>query len=135
MRSMAQAPAVGSAVRRAELAMRPLLREEGAGSALGLGVVAVTVALLLLLLPLAVALQGRQLAANAADAAALAAADTAMGAVPGEPCGNAGRVAAAGGADLLECRVEGVVATVLVARSVLGGAARAAATAGPEGGG
>ncbi len=124
-----------SASRRRTRAMRALLAELGAGSALGLGVVAVTVALLLLLLPLAVALQARQLAANAADAAALAAADTAMGAVPGEPCGNAGRVAAAGGADLLDCRIEGAVATVLVARSVLGGAARAAATAGPEGAG
>ncbi len=112
--------------------MRSLLDERGAGSALGLGVVAVTVALLLLLLPLAVALQGRQLAANAADAAALAAADTAMGAVPGEPCGNAARVAAAGGVELLDCRIEAAVATVLVARPVLGGAARAAATAGPE---
>ncbi|WP_284234165.1 Rv3654c family TadE-like protein [Arenivirga flava] len=123
------------ASRRRSRAVHALRDERGAGSALGLGVVAVTVALLLLLLPLAVALQGRQLAANAADAAALAAADTAMGAVPGEPCGNAGRVAAAGGAELLDCRLEGAVATVLVARAVLGGAARAAATAGPEGAG
>jgi secretion/DNA translocation related TadE-like protein len=114
---------------------RRWLDERGAGSALGLGVVAATVALLLLILPLAVALQGRQLAANAADAAALAAADTAMGAVPGEPCANAARLAEAGGAGLLDCRIDGAVATVLVAREVLGGTARAAATAGPEGGG
>lgn len=112
---------------------RRLCDDRGSGSALGLGVVAATVALLLLLLPLAVALQGRQLVANAADAAALAAADTAMGAVPGEPCANAARLAAAGGAELLECRIDGAVATVLVGRAVLGGSARAAATAGPEG--
>ncbi len=125
------------AIGRAAPVLRGRLRldERGAGSALGLGVVAATVALLLLILPLAVALQGRQLAANAADAAALAAADTAMGAVPGEPCANALRLAEAGGAELVACRIDGAVATVLVAREVLGGSARAAATAGPEGGG
>ncbi|GAA1638904.1 Rv3654c family TadE-like protein [Microbacterium flavum] len=53
-------------------------------------------------------------ASGAADASALAAADTASGAAPGTPCEVAARVAAAGGAALASCAVDGVVATVEV---------------------
>lgn len=44
-------------------------------------------------------------AGNAADLAALAAADTARGLVPGDPCQIARDVASVNGADLLECTV------------------------------
>ncbi|MFV0319471.1 MAG: helicase, partial [Microbacterium sp.] len=67
------------------------------------------------------------------DAAALAAADAASGAVPGEPCASASAVAAAGGATLIDCRLDGLVATVRVAYPYAGLRAEASARAGPPG--
>lgn len=52
--------------------------------------------------------------AGAADAAALAAADTASGVAIGVPCERAEEVAAASGASLAACEVDGLVATVTV---------------------
>jgi secretion/DNA translocation related TadE-like protein len=105
--------------------------ERGAGSILVVGVLAAVMALTLLLAPLAAAHLDRSRAAVAADAAALAAADTAVGIVPGEPCRNAARTAEANGATLTGCRVEGVVVTVAVSRASGPFLATAAATAGP----
>jgi hypothetical protein len=66
-----------------------------------------------------------------ADAAALAAADAASGAVAGQPCGLAARVSAAGDAVLDSCDADGLVITVRVSCRV--GALRfgALSTAGP----
>ncbi len=52
--------------------------------------------------------------AGAADAAALAAADAASGAVSGVPCERAAEVAAAAGAGVVRCTLDGLVATVTV---------------------
>ncbi len=69
--------------------------------------------------------------AGAADAAALAAADTASGAVPGFPCAAAERVTAAAGWQLTECHVDGLVATVTVAGAYGGVPLDARSRAGP----
>jgi secretion/DNA translocation related TadE-like protein len=82
-------------------------------------------------LPIYGALATRQAVAGAADAAALAAADVAVGIHPGFPCEAAGRVAAANGAQLVACELDGLVASVSVGRSILGIAVTASATAGP----
>ena len=71
--------------------------------------------------------------ANAADAAALAAADVAIGIVPGVPCDAASTAAALNGARLSECRLSGVVATVATESFVLGVRVEARARAGPPG--
>lgn len=74
-----------------------------------------------------------QRTAGAADAAALAAADAASGAVPTaeEPCALAATVAAANGAALTRCSLEGDVATVSVEAAYAGLAAVSRARAGP----
>lgn len=73
----------------------------------------------------------RQRIVGAADAAALAAADAASGAVAGEPCAVAARVAAANRAVLDACATDGLVATVRTSGSALGVPLVASARAGP----
>jgi len=105
--------------------------ERGAGSVL---VVAIVAGLLLLLLASAPLYRGLALkarAATAADAAALAAADVAIGIVPGVACDSAASVAAANGATLEGCALDGLVSTVEVTVSAGGLTATAAASAGP----
>ena len=77
----------------------------------------------------------RQAVAGAADAAALAAADVASGLVSGYPCATAALVAAANGAAVASCAVDGLVVTVSASRDILGLAVTATATAGPPGSG
>jgi len=101
------------------------------GSVLTVGLVVGTVTLTSLALPLYMGLVTRQAVSAAADAAALAAADTASGLVGGIPCDSAARVAAANGAGLSECTVDGLVVTVTVQRPIVGIAVSATATAGP----
>lgn len=72
-----------------------------------------------------------QRAAGAADAAALAAADALSGAVPGDPCAQAARLANANGAELSSCTVAGMTVDVVVSTSVLGFGVTAEARAGP----
>ncbi|WP_460772299.1 Rv3654c family TadE-like protein [Microbacterium sp. GXF7504] len=74
---------------------------------------------------------GAQRLTGAADAAALAAADAASGAVPGIPCTRAAEVAAAGGAGLRDCILEGATATVTVEARVLRWRIAATSRAGP----
>ncbi|MBG6239446.1 secretion/DNA translocation related TadE-like protein [Mycetocola sp. CAN_C7] len=105
--------------------------ERGSGSVLAVALVAAVLLLTGLALPLNAALTTRQLTANAADAAALAAADTASGLVPGSPCTNAARAARLNGADLGECSVDGVEVRVTASRTVLGVVVTMAARAGP----
>ncbi|WP_226531512.1 helicase [Microbacterium paraoxydans] len=104
-----------------------------AGTALAAGVLAVAAALSLGLASVAGASVTAQRVAGAADAAALAAADAASGAVPTseEPCELAATVAAASGADLTGCTLEGFVATVEVQSAYAGLAAVSRARAGP----
>ena len=85
-----------------------------AGTVSVVGITAVTVALTLALAAAGGAAVQAQKLAGTADAAALAAADTVSGAVDGVPCDAAAAVAAAGGATLEECVLDGLVATVRV---------------------
>lgn len=78
----------------------------------------------------AAAVHGQRLAGTA-DAAALAAADAASGAVAGVPCEQAVSVAAALGATVSRCDLDGLVATVTVTAPYGGFAAGATARAGP----
>ncbi|MCW4385164.1 flp pilus-assembly TadE/G-like family protein [Salinibacterium sp. SYSU T00001] len=109
------------------------MNERGSGSVLVVGILAVVMGVALLCAPLVAARLDSSRAATAADAAALAAADTAVGIVPGSPCANAARTAEANGASLDACRVEGLVVTVAVSRASGPLRATATATAGPPG--
>ncbi|UJP10393.1 helicase [Microbacterium sp. KUDC0406] len=104
-----------------------------AGTAFATGVLAVTATLALGLAAVGGASATAQRSAAAADAAALAAADTASGAVASgdDPCVVAERVAAASGAAMVDCSVDGLVATVQVQAAYAGLAAVARARAGP----
>lgn len=72
-----------------------------------------------------------QRAAGAADAAALAAADTVTGAITGDACVRAGEAAVANGAVVESCVVSGAIATVAVSVSRGPLTATARARAGP----
>lgn len=102
-----------------------------AGSAAALGVVACAATLILGLAAASSAAAVSQRAAGAADAAALAAADAVSGAVPGDPCALAAQAAERNGARLVECSLDGLVATVRVAAPFGRLAAEARARAGP----
>ncbi len=104
-----------------------------AGSALAAGVLAVAASLSLGLAAVGGAAVTAQRAAGAADAAALAAADASSGAIVTgeEPCALAARVAAASGATLVSCVLDGLVATVRVESAYAGLAAVSHARAGP----
>ena len=104
--------------------------ERGAGSILAVALVAGMLCLAALCTPLLAALPALQRAAGAADAAALAAADVASGALPGIPCEAAARVARANGVTLGRCEVDGIVATTTVGVRVAGVEIAASATAG-----
>ncbi len=76
------------------------------------------------------AVLGQRLA-GAADAGALAAADAASGAVVGVPCELAEVIAAASGAGLAACEIDGLTATVTVSARFGNLPATASARAGP----
>jgi secretion/DNA translocation related TadE-like protein len=103
------------------------------GSVLAVALVGGVAALTGLSLPLYMGLATRQSVAAAADASALAAADVAVGIVPGYPCETAGQVAAANGAALGSCHLDGLVATVSATRWIIGIPVTSIATAGPPG--
>ncbi|BDI21530.1 hypothetical protein L3i23_03060 [Herbiconiux sp. L3-i23] len=105
--------------------------DRGAGSALAIGLVAAVVIVTVTLVPLYTAFASARRLAVTADAAALAAADTASGAVPGVPCEAAEAVARLGGARLVECDVESAIAAVTLSASVLGMELDAPSRAGP----
>lgn len=105
--------------------------ERGSGSLLAVALIAGTLALTMLLVPLYIVLVAKQRVAGAADAAALAAADVAIGIVPGVPCEHASVVAHANGAALSGCRQDGAIVTVRASIIVLGLPVAALATAGP----
>lgn len=117
----------------------PRRGDRGAGSLLVLALLLVGLLLCTAAAALGQAVVARHRAAAAADLAALAGADVALGrsAAPGGPCGAAARVAARGGARLVTCTAVGLEVVVAVASDVPGalrglGPARAAARAGPR---
>lgn len=101
------------------------------GAVLAAGVAAGAVALGLVLVSAAGAAAHAQRLAGAADAAALAAADAASGAVPGIPCERADEVATAAGATVAACRLDDLIATIVVTAPYGVWPAEAAARAGP----
>ncbi len=105
--------------------------ERGSGSILVVAVISAVLGITALTMPLWGVLIVKNQLASAADSSALAAADVAAGRAPGDPCQMAAVIAEANGASVAGCRVDGLVVTVLVERSVLGFAMTAAATAGP----
>jgi secretion/DNA translocation related TadE-like protein len=102
-----------------------------AGSSLSLGIASTVVALAIGLSAVGAAAVFGQRLSGAADAAALAAADAASGAVSGVPCERAVELAAAFGASIEACEVEGLIATVTVAAAFGRIPVRASARAGP----
>ena len=105
--------------------------ERGSGGVLALAALAMLAVLTLAAVGVGAALAARQRVIAAADAGALAAADTAIGIHPGVPCTVAAEVVAAHRATLVACELEGVVATVTAAGSVAGVVVTARSRAGP----
>jgi secretion/DNA translocation related TadE-like protein len=105
--------------------------ERGSGGVLALAMLAMLAVLTLAVVGVGAALAARQRVVAAADAAALAAADTALGIHPGVPCHVAADVASAYGATLARCALDGLVATVTVSAQVAGVTVAASARAGP----
>jgi secretion/DNA translocation related TadE-like protein len=118
-------------VRAGRRTVRLLAADNGSGSILGLAIVGATMMLTALVVPAFALLAVGQSVHNAADAAALAAADTASGAVGGVPCEAAAAAAAMNGASVEACEVARLVASVTVSRSVAGFDIVARARAGP----
>lgn len=116
------------------MSLQAALRQEGGSGALVsvaiAGAVLTAAAVAIPLLALLAAGQGVQ---NAADAAALAAADTASGVVAGIPCESADAAATMNGAELNSCALDGLIASVTVARSVGAFTLSSTARAGPPG--
>jgi secretion/DNA translocation related TadE-like protein len=104
--------------------------ERGSGSVLAVAIIAAVLMLFSLLLPLVAVFSVSQRVVGTADAAALAAADVAVGIRSGSPCEAAATVAVANTARLHGCLVDGSTATVRVTASVLGFEVSAQATAG-----
>jgi len=113
--------------------LRVQRNEEGAASVLALGLVGGVLAVTAAIIPVAGAFVASQRAANAADAAVLAAADVVSGAIAGVPCELAGRVAARNGAALTRCAIDGPAASVTVVVGAAGFSIDATARAGPPG--
>lgn len=105
--------------------------EEGSATVVAVGVVAGTLLVTAAVLAGCTGVVGHQRAVAAADAAALAAADVASGLLPGEPCGEAARVADAGSATLSACTIDDGVAIVEVEVEVGPMALSARSRAGP----
>jgi len=106
--------------------------EAGSASVLALGVIAMVIVLVSLTVALGSVLTARHRVASAADAAALAAADTVRGLVTGFPCERAQAVAAAHALAVSACRIDGFIAEVAVGDDWLGLAITVRARAGPR---
>lgn len=105
--------------------------EDGSGGVLAIAAVAMLAVLALAGVGVGSALAARQRVIAAADAGALAAADTALGIHPGVPCDEAARVVTAHDVALSACEIEGVVATVAVSATIAGVVVTARSRAGP----
>lgn len=107
--------------------------EDGSGTLLAVALVGAMLVFTGVFLPLLGMLAAGHSVRGAADAAALAAADTASGAVAGVPCDRAAETARLNDAVLVDCDLEGLVASVSVRRSVGVLDVRSRARAGPPG--
>ena len=105
--------------------------ERGSGGVLALALLALLTVLALAAVGMGAALAARQRVVAAADAGALAAADTALGIHPGIPCAVAAEVVAAHDATLVSCEVDGVTATVEARATIIGVGVSIRARAGP----
>jgi len=101
------------------------------GSALAVGIIALTATLAIGAATAGAASVRMTHASGVADAAALAAADAASGAVTGIPCERAAQVADRGRVTLTACTVSDLVVTIEVAAALGPFTARARARAGP----
>lgn len=108
-------------------------RDRGAGTPLALGLLLVVALAGLVLVGAAGSLVTAQRVSAAADAAALAAADTMLGWAPGEPCLVADRVARAHGTVLTQCQADGLTMVVTARSFTLGIVVERSARAGPPG--
>ena len=104
-----------------------------AGTILSVGVVVCTATLAVSFATAGAAAVSSQRLAGVADAAALAAADAASGAIDGEPCARATEIAAISGAQLTACDLDGLVATVPVSAPFGRLSSTVSARAGPPG--
>ena len=102
-----------------------------AGAVLSVAIVGVAAAMTIGLASVGAAATFAQRLAGAADAAALAAADTASGAVTGDPCDRADEVAGHRGAVVTACEVADLIVTVTVSAPFGQFVATASARAGP----
>jgi len=117
---------------RRTLRARARLRDDrGSGAVLALALVMAVVTIGLSGVTLAAALTARQRVIGAADLAALAAADAASGAIPGQPCAVAAEVASGNDARLTVCRSSGLVVSVTVVGAFAGIPIDARSRAGP----
>ncbi|MFF2369937.1 Rv3654c family TadE-like protein [Agromyces sp. NPDC058110] len=109
--------------------------DRGAASVVALALVSAVVLLTTLVLGVAAGYVDARRAATTADAAALAAADAASGAVVGLPCEVADLAARRAGARLVSCELDGAVSrvTIVVPGRIPGFDATASARAGPPG--
>ncbi|MFD1715492.1 Rv3654c family TadE-like protein [Amnibacterium flavum] len=107
------------------------MTDAGAGSALIIALVAAIVLVAATTLPLYMGFSSARRVAAAADASALAAADTASGALPGVPCEAAESVASLNGVRVERCDVHGAIVTIVVADEVLGLPLEGRSRAGP----
>jgi CRISPR/Cas system-associated exonuclease Cas4 (RecB family) len=98
---------------------------------LAVGLVAAVVAAFLLAAAVAVVLDGHRRVVSAADAAALAGADVALGNATGVPCDRAVALAADAGVRLDRCAQRGTLVRVHASTVVLGVALGADAVGGP----
>lgn len=105
--------------------------ERGSGSILVVAIIAAVIALAALSAPVWGVLVLKNRLAAAAENSALAAADVAVGRMPGEPCETAASVAHAVGAIVAVCEADGLVMTVVVSGTVAGFPVTGVATAGP----
>ncbi|WP_298227243.1 Rv3654c family TadE-like protein, partial [Gryllotalpicola sp.] len=101
------------------------------GSVLGIAVVAAAVLAAAAAIPVAGAFVAKARADSAADAAALAAADTLSGRIPGYPCEQARHLAELDATSLTSCGISGLIATVAVETRYAGLTITARARAGP----
>ncbi len=96
--------------------------DEGAIAVTTIAGVALIITAVALILPLCVGIAVRHSVAAAADAAALAASDTSLGAIPGVPCDRAQETALMNGAELAACEIDTLTscATVTARRHYFG---------------
>jgi secretion/DNA translocation related TadE-like protein len=97
---------------------RTAARDDGAGTVLAIALVAVVCSLVVASAALGSAVLARHRASSAADLAALAGADRALGRTDGAPCSAAGAVARANQAALTSCAVsrDGAVSVEVAVR-------------------